>query len=247
MPRFKITIEYDGTGLLGWQKQEDGPSVQGYLEDAIRKFYPDIKEVYAAGRTDAGVHAIKQVAHIDLDNGMTAFKVREAINGTLRPLTSQVVITEAEEVDDDFHARFSATYRGYLYRITNRRAPLALDKNRSWWVLQDLDVEKMQEAANYLLGEHDFSSFRAAECQAKSPIKTLDRLDVIKVGDEIHLIVEAKSFLHHQVRNFAGTLKMVGEGKIKPIEIKEILEAKDRSKAGPTAPAHGLYLTRVDY
>jgi tRNA pseudouridine38-40 synthase len=247
MARFKITIEYDGTGLLGWQKQDDGPSVQGYLEKAIRKFYPSLKEVYGAGRTDAGVHALKQVAHLDLDNGMDASRVRDAINGVLKPITRQVVVLNAEKVDDDFHARFSATYRGYLYRITNRRAPLSLDKDRSWWVVPKLDVKKMQEAASYLIGKHDFSSFRAAECQANTPIKTLDRLDVIKVGDEIHLIVEAKSFLHHQVRNFAGTLKMVGEGKIQPKEIIDILEAKDRKKAGVTAPAHGLYLTRVDY
>jgi len=247
MPRFKITIEYDGTNLCGWQKQKVGPSVQGHLEKAIRMFYPELESVVGSGRTDAGVHALKQVAHVNIDNGMSAFKLRDAINGVLKHVSKQIVVTEVEEVSNDFHARYSATYRGYLYRIKNRRAPLTVDKNRCWWVVEKLDVEKMREAANLLLGLHDFTSFRSIKCEAKSPIKILDKLDILEVGDEIHLVVEARSFLHHQVRNFAGTLKMVGEGKIAPEEIKNILDAKDRRKAGMTAPAEGLYLTRVDY
>ncbi len=203
--------------------------------------------VYGAGRTDAGVHALSQVAHFDLKEDLVDWKLREALNARLRDLEAPVSVTNVEKVNDDFHARFSATGRGYLYRILNRRGPAVLEKNRVWWVPVPLDIEKMREGAKFLLGNHDFSSFRAAACQAKSPIKTLDKLDIIAVGEEIHFIVEARSFLHHQVRNMVGTLKMVGDGHLQPEDIKHILEEKKRAAAGVTAPACGLYLTKVVY
>lgn len=245
--RYKIVIEYDGTDLLGWQKQLDGPSVQEYLEKAIYGFLQQTTEVYGAGRTDAGVHALAQVAHFDLELSVDEFKIREAMNAHLRTMEAPVSILNVEAVGDDFNARFSAKGRSYIYRITNRRAPLVLDKNRSWWVYVPLDVEKMREGAKFLLGNHDFSSFRAAKCQAKSPIKTLDKIDIEQNGENITFYVEARSFLHHQVRNMVGTLKMVGDGHLKPEDIKNILESKDRTKAGPTAPAQGLYLSKIMY
>ena len=245
--RYKIVIEYDGTDLLGWQKQLDGPSVQEYLEKAIYGFLQQTTEVYGAGRTDAGVHALAQVAHFDLETPVDEFKIREAMNAHLRTMEAPVSILNVEAVGDDFNARFSAKGRSYIYRITNRRAPLVLDKNRSWWVYVPLDVEKMREGAKFLLGNHDFSSFRAAKCQAKSPIKTLDKIDIEQNGENITFYVEARSFLHHQVRNMVGTLKMVGDGHLKPEDIKNILESKDRTKAGPTAPAQGLYLSKIMY
>ena len=245
--RYKIVIEYDGTDLLGWQKQLDGPSVQEYLEKAIYGFLQQTTEVYGAGRTDAGVHALEQVAHFDLESPVDEFKIREAMNAHLRTMEAPVSILNVEAVGDDFNARFSAKGRSYIYRITNRRAPLVLDKNRSWWVYVPLDVEKMREGAKFLLGNHDFSSFRAAKCQAKSPIKTLDKIDIEQNGENITFYVEARSFLHHQVRNMVGTLKMVGDGHLKPEDIKNILESKDRTKAGPTAPAQGLYLSKIMY
>ena len=245
--RYKIVIEYDGTDLLGWQKQLDGPSVQEYLEKAIYGFLQQTTEVYGAGRTDAGVHALAQVAHFDLELPIDEFKIREAMNAHLRTMEAPVSILNVEAVGDDFNARFSAKGRSYIYRITNRRAPLVLDKNRSWWVYVPLDVEKMREGAKFLLGNHDFSSFRAAKCQAKSPIKTLDKIDIEQNGENITFYVEARSFLHHQVRNMVGTLKMVGDGHLKPEDIKNILESKDRTKAGPTAPAQGLYLSKIMY
>ena len=245
--RYKIVIEYDGTDLLGWQKQLDGPSVQEYLEKAIYGFLQQTTEVYGAGRTDAGVHALAQVAHFDLESPVDEFRIREAMNAHLRTMEAPVSILDVEAVSDDFNARFSAKGRSYIYRITNRRAPLVLDKNRSWWVYVPLDVEKMREGAKFLLGNHDFSSFRAAKCQAKSPIKTLDKIDIEQNGENITFYVEARSFLHHQVRNMVGTLKMVGDGHLKPEDIKNILESKDRTKAGPTAPAQGLYLSKIMY
>jgi tRNA pseudouridine38-40 synthase len=232
---------------LGWQRQLDGPSIQEYLEKVLEILSGTHSEVAAAGRTDAGVHALAQVAHIDFDTNMEPWKIREAFNANLRQLEAPVSVLDIEEVSPDFHARFSAKGRGYIYKILNRRAPSVLQNNRVWWVPVELDVEAMKEGAKYLLGNHDFTSFRAAACQAKSPIKTLDKLDIEKIGDEIIFTVEAKSFLHHQVRNMVGTLKMVGDGKLKPEDIKTILEAKDRSKAGATAPACGLYLSKVVY
>lgn len=259
--RYKLTIEYDGTNLLGWQRQLDGPSVQQYLEDILEKLNGGKKEnagflpqapdktnfIVSAGRTDAGVHALAQVVHIDLKREMEPWKIREAFNGNLLAQEAPVSVLEVEAVGEDFNARFSAKKRAYIYRILNRRAPSPLRKNRAWWVPVPLDIEKMRQGAAYLIGHHDFSSFRAAACQAKSPVKTLDKIDIVKEGEEIVFYVEARSFLHHQVRNIVGTLKMVGDGHLRPEDIKTILEAKDRTAAGPTAPAGGLYLSRVEY
>ena len=247
--RYKITIEYDGTNILGWQRQLDGPSVQEYLEKALSYLSSDGQEipVQGAGRTDAGVHALAQVAHFDLEREIADWKLRDALNFHLREQQAPVVVLNVEEVDENFNARFSAKGRGYVYRILNRRSPAVLEKDRVWWVPVDLDIGKMQEGAKYLLGHHDFSSFRAAACQAKSPIKTLDKLDISQRGEEIIFEVEAKSFLHHQVRNMVGTLKLVGDGHLLPQDVKRILEAKDRKAAGPTAPACGLYLSKVWY
>ena len=245
--RYKIVIEYDGTNLLGWQKQLDGPSAQEYLEKAIDGFVQENVEVYGAGRTDAGVHALAQVAHFDLQKNVDCFRLREAMNAHLRNMEAPVAVLEAKKAAPDFHARYSATGRAYIYRITTRRAPLILEKNRSWAVVVPLDVEKMREGAKYLLGHHDFTSFRAVKCQAKSPIKTLDKLDIVQNGENITFFVEARSFLHHQVRNMVGTLKLVGDGHLNPQDIQTILGAKDRTAAGPTAPASGLYLSRIMY
>ena len=245
--RYKITIEYDGTNLLGWQKQDEGASVQAYLEEAIKGFAHQDVDVFGAGRTDAGVHALAQVAHFDLETPMDLFHLREAFNARLRILEAPVAVVDIEEVSADFHARFSAKGRGYIYRLLNRRAPTVLLKDRVWCVGYPLDVEKMREGAKYLLGHHDFSSFRGAGCQALSPMKTLDKLEIVQQGDEIDFIVEARSFLYHQVRNMVGTLKCVGDGKFTPDDVKKILEAKDRAVAGPTAPACGLYLSKVMY
>ncbi len=245
--RYKLTLEYDGTNILGWQRQLDGPSVQEYLETVLETLSGFHSEIAAAGRTDAGVHALGQVAHIDFDTHMEPWKIREAFNANLRQLQAPVVILNVEPVSSDFHARFSAIGRGYIYRILNRRAPSVLLQNRVWWVPVELDIDKMRQGASYLIGHHDFTSFRAAACQAKSPVKTLDKLDIKQQDDEIIFTVEAKSFLHHQVRNMVGTLKLVGEGKLQPEDIKSILEARNRSSAGATAPACGLYLTKVIY
>lgn len=253
--RYKIVVEYDGTDLLGWQFQPDGDSAQGFLEAALRCFaakylaadVTDGSIVQGAGRTDAGVHALAQVAHFDMDLDMEEWKLREAMNANLRNLNAPVSVLSVEKVGDDFHARFSAKGRGYIYRLLNRRAPSVIEKNRVWWVPFPLDVEKMREASKCLLGKHDFTSFRAAACQAKSPVKTLDRLDIVQHGDEIWFEVEARSFLHHQVRNFVGTLKMVGDGHFEVEDVQRILAAKDRTKAGVTAPACGLYLNKVWY
>ncbi|MGO1119078.1 tRNA pseudouridine(38-40) synthase TruA [Rhodovibrionaceae bacterium A322] len=243
--RFRLLIEYDGGAFQGWQRQKDGPSVQQALEEAAQNLSKTPLLVQGAGRTDTGVHATGQVAHLDLDRDITAEKLQHALNFHLRP--APVSVLQVELVDADFHARFSATGRKYLYRINTRRAPLALDLGRAWAVPRDLDVDAMQAGADYLIGHHDFTSFRASHCQAKSPLKTLDVLRVSRQGDEIHIIAESRSFLHHQVRNMVGTLKIVGDGKWAPEEIKRILEAKDRRAAGPTSPPQGLYLTHVVY
>lgn len=245
--RYKITIEYEGTNLLGWQKQNEGASVQFYLEEALKGFSHQTIDIFGAGRTDAGVHALGQVAHFDLETSMDLFHLREAFNARLRILEAPVSVIEIEEAAPDFHARFSAKGRGYIYRILNRRAPTVLLANRVWTVGYPLDVEKMREGAKYLLGHHDFSSFRGAGCQALSPVKTLDKLDIVQNGAEIDFIVEARSFLYHQVRNMVGTLKSVGDGKFAPEDVKTILEAKNRAVAGATAPACGLYLSKVMY
>lgn len=245
MTRWKVCLEYDGGGFVGWQRQDNGPSVQQALEDAILRFAGETVEVIGAGRTDSGVHATAQVAHFDLARESTPDTVRDALNFHLRPAPVAVLLAEA--VTEDFHARFSATERAYLYRIVNRRPPLVMDRGRAWWVPVPLDAEAMAEGARHLVGHHDFTSFRASECQAASPVKTLDALTVRRNGEEIALEVRARSFLHHQVRNFAGTLKLVGEGKWQPQDVARALAARDRRAAGPTAPPEGLYLTAVRY
>ena len=245
MTRFKLTLEYDGGAFVGWQRQDNGPSVQQALEEAIQKFCGETVTSFAAGRTDAGVHALGQVAHVDLTRETTPETVRDALNFHLKP--APVAVLTAEIAPPDFHARFSATARLYLYRIVNRRAPLAVERGRAWLVGAPLDTEAMHAAAQRLVGHHDFTSFRAALCQAASPMKTLDRLDVTRAGDEVRIDARARSFLHHQVRNMVGTLKLVGEGKWTADDVSRALAARDRSAAGPTAPPDGLYLTEVWY
>ena len=245
MPRYRLTIEYDGTGFLGWQYQTQGHTVQGVLEAAIIKLHGSYFNVQCAGRTDTGVHALAQVAHVDLPRSWDIFELINAINGNVRPHLVSVVA--AEEVSTEFHARFSATGRDYLFRILNRRAPPAIDKNKVWHIPVKLNHEAMHEAAQYLVGTHDFTTFRAAECQANSPTKTLERFDVSRYGDEIEIVAEARSFLHHQVRSMAGSLRLVGEGKWKPIDMKRALEAKNRTACGAVAPPSGLYLAAVRY
>ena len=245
MPRYKLTIEYDGAPFVGWQRQENGPSVQAALEEALQAFCGEATLVQGAGRTDAGVHALGQVAHLDLAKEVRLDQLRDGLNFHLKPQPIAVLATEA--VVDDFHARFSATARAYLYRIVNRRAPLALLRGRAWFVPRPLDASAMAAAAARLEGKHDFSAFRAAECQANSPVKTLERLSVTRAGEDIRIEARARSFLHHQVRNMVGTLRIIGEGKRSPAWISEVLEGRDRRQAGPTAPPEGLYLVSVDY
>jgi tRNA pseudouridine38-40 synthase len=245
MPRYKLTIEYDGTPWSGWQIQENGPSVQGRLREAIRAFCGEDVVPRGAGRTDSGVHATGQVAHIALTKEWPAETVAKAVNFYLRP--DPVAILACDSVPDDFDARFSANARHYLYRIANRRAPLALDANRAWRVVHRLDAEAMHAAAAFLVGRHDFTTFRAAGCQAKSPLRTLDVLSVERSGDAIDIRASARSFLHHQVRSIVGSLKHVGEGRWQPEDMRKALEARDRRWCGALAPACGLYLTRVDY
>lgn len=247
MPRFKLTVEYDGTGLAGWQKQPDRPSVQGYLEEAISRITPTLQEVIAAGRTDAGVHALAQVVHVDIDRDITPYNVMHAINHHLLPLTMQIVVTSAEQVGNDFHARFSATGRSYFYRIINRPGRLVLFAQRAWHVPELLDAAAMHEAAEVLLGNHNFTTFRSTQCQSQSPVKTLDKLDVIRSGDELHVHVSARSFLHNQVRNMVGTLRLIGNGKWTRDDLLAALAAKDRTRGGETAPPQGLYLVHVSY
>ena len=245
MPRYRITIEYDGTPFLGWQVQPSGLTVQGCLETALTRFSGETAAVRGAGRTDAGVHAIGQVAHFDLTRAWEPHKVREALNFHLRP--DPIVILDAAETAADFDARFSATGRHYLYRILMRRSPPVLERNRVWWLPRPLDAGAMAEAAHHLLGCHDFTTFRATSCQARSPVKTLDRLEVRQAGDEIRIGVAARSFLHHQVRSFVGSLKQVGEGKWQPGDMLTALAARDRKACGALAPSQGLYLAGVDY
>ena len=245
MPRYKLTLEYDGTPFVGWQMQENGPSVQARLAAAIKAFSGEGTIPRGAGRTDAGVHALGQVAHMDLAKDWPPEKVRDALNAQLRP--DPISVLACEPAPDDFDARFSATARHYLYRIVNRRSPLALERDRAWQVVHMLDAAAMHDAAQGLVGHHDFSTFRSAECQAASPVKTLDRLAVARVGEEIRIEASARSFLHNQVRSMVGSLKLVGEGKWAASDLEQALQARDRSACGPVAPACGLYLANVDY
>jgi len=245
MPRYKLTIEYDGAPFVGWQRQANGMSVQQALETAVQAFASEFAVVHGAGRTDAGVHASGQVAHIDLSRVWRADKIRDAMNYHLKPHPIAVLL--AEPVPDDFQARFSAIRRHYVYRILNRRSPGALQRNIVWHVARALDVARMHEGAQRLLGRHDFTTFRAAECQANSPVRTLERLDVVRVGDVIEIHASARSFLHHQVRSLAGSLKHVGEGKWSPADMRAALDARDRARCGAMAPSRGLYLMAVAY
>ena len=245
MPRYKLTIEYGGTGLVGWQRQANGLSVQEALETAFERFCGERLTVFGAGRTDAGVHALAQVAHVDLAREADPEVIRSAINHHLRP--HAISVLDAAPAPPGFDARLSARSRRYLYRILNRRAPPALERGRVWHVAPPLDAAAMREGARHLVGHHDFSTFRDSLCQAKSPVKTLDVLDVTTDGEEIHIAARARSFLHHQVRNMAGTLKLVGLGQWRPEEVATALAACDRRAGGPTAPAEGLALVAVDY
>jgi len=245
MPRYKLIIEYDGGPFVGWQRQADRMSVQQALEEAIARFSGEQPVTQAAGRTDAGVHALGQVVSFDLATERQPQKVREALNYHLKP--HPIAVVSAEAVPDDFEARFSATARHYEYRILNRRARPALEAGHVWHVPVHLDADVMHDAAQLILGKHDFTTFRAAECQAKSPVKTLDRLDVSRQLDHVIVTAGARSFLHHQVRSIVGSLKLVGEGRWTPRDFRAALDARDRSRCGTLAPAEGLYLTRVDY
>ena len=245
MPRYKLVVEYDGTPFAGWQVQAEQVTVQGVLTLAVAAFAGESTLVQGAGRTDAGVHARGQVAHIDLAKDWGADTVRDALNAHLRP--HPVAVLSAERVADDFNARTSARQRHYLYRIINRRADLTLDLGRAWRVPRPLDAAAMQAAARHLIGKHDFTTFRSTECQAKSPVKTLDQLDVERDGEEVTMRAAARSFLHNQVRSMVGSLVMVGEGKWEPDDLKRVLEARDRAACGQVAPPDGLYLMRVDY
>ena len=245
MPRYKLTIEYDGTPFVGWQVQNNGVSIQGVIADAVAAFTGERTALQGAGRTDAGVHALGQVAHVELTKDWDVDNVRDALNFHIRP--QPVAVLAVERVSDTFDARFSATKRHYLYRIVNRRADLTLEQNRAWRVPRPLDSEAMHAAAQNLVGRHDFTTFRAAECQAKSPVKTLDRLDVSRDGEEIRIAASARSFLHHQVRSMVGSLVHVGEGKWSGDDLAAALAACDRARCGQVAPPHGLYLVRVEY
>jgi len=245
MTRYKLTIEYDGSGFVGWQRQDNGLGVQQSLEEAITAFSGESPRVLGAGRTDSGVHALAQICHFDLNREQTTDTVRDALNFHLRSVPA--VVLDAAIVDDDFHSRFSATGRSYTYRITNRRAPLSIEKGHSWWVPVRLDAQAMHAAAQVLVGKYDFTSFRATNCQADTPVRTLNSLSVERQDEHILIHVQARSFLHHQVRNFAGSLKRVGAGKWSAEDLKAALDARDRRAGGQTAPADGLYLTGVSY
>ena len=245
MPRYKLTIEYDGRPFVGWQIQDNGVSVQGVLAAALEAFCGQKLSVHGAGRTDAGVHALGQVGHVDLAREWQEDTVRDALNAHLRP--QPVAILNAQRVDSSFDARFSAVRRHYLYRIVNRRADLVLDRGRAWRIPQQLDVPLMQIAARRLIGRHDFTTFRNVECQAKSPVKTLDQLDVHRAADEIRVVTSARSFLHSQVRSMVGALALVGEGKWTADDVSTALARRDRAACAPVAPPDGLYLARVDY
>ncbi|MGR3616697.1 MAG: tRNA pseudouridine(38-40) synthase TruA [Paracoccaceae bacterium] len=249
MPRYALKVEYNGAPFSGWQRQKDLPSVQGAIETALAKLEPRAHTIAAAGRTDTGVHGLGQVAHCDMEKEWDPFRLSEALNFHLKP--APVAIVTCAQVDDEWHARFSALERQYLFRILIRRAPATHDKGQVWQLGHNLDVDAMQKAANHLIGKHDFTTFRSSICQAASPVKTLDQLDVERIhglsGPEIHFHVRARSFLHNQVRSFVGTLERVGAGSWEPDDVKSALEARNRAACGPVCPGHGLYLARVGY
>ncbi|HET7411587.1 MAG TPA: tRNA pseudouridine(38-40) synthase TruA [Pararhizobium sp.] len=247
MPRYRLTIEYDGTPYVGWQRQENGHSVQAAIESAIKAFSGETVAIRGAGRTDAGVHALGQVAHVDLTKDWPERTVSDAINAHLKLAGETVAILHSERVGDDFDARFSALRRHYVYRILNRRAPLVLEAKRAWRVARHLDAVAMHEAAQVLVGRHDFTTFRSVQCQAASPVRMLDRLDVIRTGNVVEIRASARSFLHNQIRSFAGTLKEVGEGRWTTVDIRNALAARNRAACGPVAPPDGLFFVRVDY
>jgi tRNA pseudouridine38-40 synthase len=243
--RFKLTLEYDGGPFQGWQRLAEGPSVQGALEEAVEKLTGVKSDVVGSGRTDAGVHALGQVAHVDIDKPFEAWKLAEALNAHLRPLP--IAVLDAAEAAPDFHARFDAVRRHYRYEIVNRRAPLTIDRGYRWRVPARLDVAAMHQAAQRLVGRHDFTTFRDSQCQAKSPLKTLDVAAVLSHGETVHCVFEAQSFLHRQVRSMVGTLVEVGLGKMSADDVAAALAARDRARCGPVAPPDGLYLVRVEY
>lgn len=245
MTRWRLTIEYDGRPFMGWQRQEHGPSVQQTIEEALHRMTGELATVHAAGRTDAGVHALAMAAHVDVEKTLTEHRLREGLNALVRP--APISVLEVERVADDWHARFSCIGRKYLYRILNRRAPPALDRGRVWHVAVALDLSDMQQGAAHLVGRHDFTTFRTAQCQSDSPVKTLDALDVGRQGDEIHVRAAARSFLHHQVRSMVGCLALVGRGQWKPEDMKIALEARDRAALGFNAPSEGLYFVEAVY
>lgn len=245
MTRFQLTIEYDGGPFMGWQRQPHGPSVQERIEDAALAVTGEEVLVYGAGRTDAGVHALGMAAHVDIEKEITAFRLGEALNAKLRP--DPIAILGCAKAADDWHARFDCIGRRYLYRIANRRAPLALDRGKAWRIAKSLDAEAMHEAAQRLVGRHDFTTFRSVHCQAESPVKTLDRLAVSRDGEDIAIEAEARSFLHHQVRSMAGCLALVGEGKWSGEDLQAALEARDRNALGLNAPPQGLYFVEAVY
>ena len=245
MTRWRLAIEFDGRPFMGWQRQDHGPSVQQRLEEAIQRMTGELTAVHAAGRTDAGVHALAMAAHVDIAKTVTQHRLREGLNALVRP--EPISVTEVQPVDNDWHARFSCIGRKYLYRILNRRAPPALDRGRVWHIAVPLEVEAMAEGAAMLVGRHDFTTFRSVHCQSDSPVKTLDILNVKPVGDEIHIEAAARSFLHHQVRSMVGCLAMVGRGQWKPDDIRHALEAHDRAELGLNAPSEGLYFVEAIY
>jgi tRNA pseudouridine38-40 synthase len=245
VPRYLVTLEYDGTPFVGWQVQAEGASVQGCLIDAIFKASGEKVRVRGAGRTDAGVHAMGQVAHFDLEKSWRPDKLRDALNFHLKP--NPIAVLEAQEVPATFDARFSAVERRYLYRLLPRRAPPVIERDRVWWVARPLDVEAMQKAAAHLVGHNDFTTFRAAGCQSKSPVKTLDVFRVVQQDMEVHIHAAARSFMHNQVRSMVGSLKLVGDGKWTPDDMRLALEARDRTRCGPVAPPWGLYFAAVRY
>jgi tRNA pseudouridine38-40 synthase len=243
--RWRLTVEYDGGPFMGWQRQEHGPSVQQTLEEALERMTGETPSFTAAGRTDAGVHALAMSAHVDVKRALTPRRLREGLNALVRP--HPISVLEVVEVADDWHARFSCVGRRYLYRILSRRAPPALDFGRVWHIPASLDVEAMREGAAHLVGRHDFTTFRSAHCQSDSPLKTLDKLEVVCAGDEVHVSAAARSFLHHQVRSMVGCLALVGRGQWRPDDMHRALEARDRAALGFNAPPHGLYFVEAVY